>query len=134
MSLRVLVLDDEPIVGRRLRDALAPLGCTVEIFTEPGSALSRFAQAPFDVVISDVLMDDLDGLEVLRRVRAVSPRTQVILITGYAMMEMAREAMEEGALEFIAKPFRPAEVRSVVRRAAAALGTPLPEDPLEGAP
>ena len=129
MGLSVLVLDDEPIVGRRLRDALQPLGCTVEIFTEPLKALHRFEESPFDVVITDVLMEGMDGIDVLRRVQAVSPRTRVILITGYAMMEMAREAMEEGAFEFIAKPFRPAEARTILRRAAEALGMALTPEP-----
>jgi DNA-binding NtrC family response regulator len=117
-ALRVLVLDDEPIVGRRLKPALAKMGWEVEIFEDPRRALERLAEAEFDVVVTDIRMDELTGIQVLERVREQSPRTRVILITGYAMMSVAREAMQKGAFDFIAKPFRPEDLRAIIARAA----------------
>jgi len=120
--LSVLLLDDEPIVGRRLGPALAKIGCNVEAFEDPKKALERIDQKTFDVVVTDIRMGEIDGMQVLDRVRSKSPRTKVILITGYAMMELAREAMEKGAFDFISKPFKANDLRQVVARAAQALG------------
>ena len=124
-KLRVLVVDDEPIVGKRLVQALSKMGCEVETLDNPRAALHRIEEQEFDVIISDILMGDIDGLQILDRVRQRFPRCKVILITGYAMMAMARSAMERGAFDFIAKPFKPDDLRSVVTRAATELGIAL---------
>jgi DNA-binding NtrC family response regulator len=124
-KLQVLVLDDEPIVGKLLRLALSKPGCEVEAFDDPAVAFRRIDQKEFDVVISDIVMGEIDGLQVLERVLRRHPRAKVIMITGYAMMSMARSAMEKGAFDFIAKPFTPDQLRSVVGRAAAELGIAL---------
>ncbi len=120
--LTLLLLDDEPIVGKRLKPALAKIGCEVEVFEDPKEALKRIGEQEFDIVVTDIRMKDVDGIEVLEQVRKKSSRTKVIMITGYAMMETAREAMEKGAFDFIAKPFEPDELRAVVVKAAEALG------------
>ncbi len=122
-TLKVLLLDDEPIVGRRLKPALAKIGCEVEVFEEPERALARLQQEEFDIVVTDIRMDEIDGLQVLEFVREKWPRTKVIMITGYAMMSLAREAMEKGAFDFIAKPFRPDDLRKVIANAARELGS-----------
>lgn len=133
--LQVLVLDDEPIVGKRLQPALAKVGCDVEVFEAPAPALDRLTQKAFDIVVTDIRMDDIDGIEVLERVMERSPETRVIMITGYATVEVAREAMAKGAFDFIAKPFKPQELRDVIAKAAHALGFPgidqaeLPDSP-----
>lgn len=123
--LEILLLDDEPIVGRRLKPALAKMGCNVEVFENPREAVSRVDQKEFDIVVTDIRMDELDGLQVLDHVQKTSPRTKVIMITGYAKMDLAREAMSKGVFDFIAKPFRPEDLRRIIARAAAALGTPV---------
>jgi len=124
-SLDVLVLDDEPLVGKRLKVVLTKMGCEVEAFDDPMAALVRIDEKEFDIVITDVVMGEVDGLQVLDRVQHKSPRSKVIIITAYAMMAMARKAMEKGAFDFVAKPFVPSEMRSVVARAAHALGVEL---------
>lgn len=124
-QLHVLLLDDEPIVGKRLKPALAKIGCDVEVFEDPRLALARIDEQEFDIVVTDIRMDEIDGIQVLERVAAKSPRTKVIMITGYAMMSLAREAMDKGAFDFIAKPFQPNDLRKVIAKAAEALGTPL---------
>ena len=122
-QLEVLLLDDEPIVGKRLKPALAKIGCNVEVFEEPAVALKRLDEKNFDVVVTDIRMDDIDGIQVLEHVREKSQRTKVIMITGYAMMALAREAMEKGAFDFIAKPFQPDDLRRVIAKAAKELGS-----------
>jgi DNA-binding NtrC family response regulator len=120
--LEVLVLDDEPIVGKRLQPALAKVGCDVEVFDTPRPALEKIESKRFDIVVTDIRMDEIDGIEVLERVLARWPATKVIMITGYASVEVAREAMAKGAFDFIAKPFKPQELRDVIAKAAEALG------------
>jgi DNA-binding NtrC family response regulator len=120
--LKVLLLDDEPIVGKRLKPALTKIGCEVEVFVDSRKALERLEQIEFDIVVTDIRMDEIDGIEILEHVQQKSPRTRVIIITGYAMMSLAKKAMEKGAFDFIAKPFKPDDLRRVVARAAEALG------------
>lgn len=122
-QLSVLLLDDEPIVGKRLKPALAKIGCDVEVFEDPRQALARIDEKEFDIVVTDIRMDEVDGIQVLEHVSAKSPRTKVIMITGYAMMSLAREAMDKGAFDFIAKPFQPNDLRKVIAKAAQALGS-----------
>ena len=121
-KLEILLLDDEPIVGKRLKPALAKIGCDVEVFEDPRKALDRIHQKNFDIVVTDIRMDEIDGLEILEHVIRKSPRTKVVMITGYAMMAVAREAMEKGAYDFISKPFTPDDLRKVIAKAAQALG------------
>src|SRR4030042_5838182 len=123
--LEVLVLDDEPIVGKRLKPALSKIGCNVEVFENPQTALKRLDEKQFDIVVTDIRMDDVDGIQILEHVIERYPETRVIMITGYAMMEVARQAMEKGAFDFIAKPFEPNELRRVVADAADSLGKPI---------
>ena len=127
-QLEVLLLDDEPIVGKRLKPALAKVGCNVEVFEQPAMALKRIDEKTFDVVVTDIRMDEIDGIQVLEHVTKRSPRTKVIMITGYAMMALAREAMEKGAFDFIAKPFQPDDLRKVIAKAAKALGSTIDFD------
>jgi DNA-binding NtrC family response regulator len=121
MTLRAMIVDDEPIVGRRLRPVLEKLGLEVEVFEDSALALARFSEAGFDIVLTDVRMKGMDGVALLERVRARSPRCKVILITGYPSPEIAAEAMAKGAFECLAKPFKTDSLRRVVERAAASL-------------
>ena len=125
--LEVLLLDDEPIVGRRLRPALDKIGCCVEVFEDPKKAVARIDEKEFDIVVTDIRMEGLDGLQVLAHVQKRWPRTKVIMITGYAKIDLAREAMGKGVFDFIAKPFRPDDLRKIIYNAAEALGVPMEE-------
>ena len=113
-----MVIDDERIVGKRLEPALKKTGDFVESFEDGEKALTRFAQEPFDIVITDIRMDKIDGIEILERVLAASVNTKVIIITGYATVEIAREALSKGAFDFIAKPFKPSDLREIIERAS----------------
>jgi DNA-binding NtrC family response regulator len=127
-KLRTLVLDDEPIVCKRLKPALEKNGYDVEIFEDPAKALKRIDEQEFDIVVTDIRMEDVDGIQVLEHVRAHSKRTKVIIITGYATVEMAREALAKGAFDFIAKPFKPDDLRAVIAKAAKELKSEKSED------
>jgi len=120
-SLQILILDDEPIVGKRLRTALEKSGYAVEVFEDSRVALQRLGEKEFDIIVTDVRMEEVDGIQVLEHVLERSGRTKVIVITGYATVEVAREALAKGAFDFIAKPFKPDDLREVIARAAAAL-------------
>jgi DNA-binding NtrC family response regulator len=122
-NLHIMVIDDENIVGKRLKPALEKTGDTVETFQDARKALERFKEQQFDIVVSDIRMDDIDGLEVLEQVLALSSRTKVIIITGYATVEVAQEALVKGAFDFIAKPFKPNDLRAIIDKAAKELAT-----------
>ena len=102
--LKIMLIDDENIVGKRLKPALEKTGDIVETFEEGKKALARFDENPFDIVITDIRMENIDGIEILEQVLAKSGRTKVIIITGYATVEIAREALSKGAFDFIEKP------------------------------
>jgi CheY-like chemotaxis protein len=121
-SLRIMILDDEPIVGKRLSPALEKHGFEVEVFLDPTKALARLKEQEFDIVVTDFRMEELDGIQVLTHIMETCPNTRVILITGYATVEVAREALVRGAFDFIAKPFKPKELRAVINKAALSLG------------
>jgi DNA-binding NtrC family response regulator len=116
--LRIMVIDDENIVGKRLKPALEKSGDIVETFEDAKKALERFNEQAFDIVVTDIRMDEIDGIEVLEHVLAHSDKTKVIIITGYATVEVAREALAKGAFDFIAKPFKPNDLRVVIEKAA----------------
>ena len=99
------------------------LGPEVEAFEDGNKALKRFNEKHFDIVVLDVRMEDIDGLQILEKIKAQSEKnTQVIIITGYATIEIAKEALVKGAFDFIAKPFRPNELRLAIEKAAKSLG------------
>ena len=123
-NLQIMLVDDEPIVGKRLKPALAKYGFEVEVFEDSKLALERLRGKKFDIVVTDVRMEDVDGIQLLEYVLQHSQNTKVIIITGYATVEVAREALVKGAFDFIAKPFKPNDLRAVIDRAAKALGHP----------
>jgi len=112
----ILVLDDEPIVGKRLKPFFQKAGYEVEAFNLPLEALARIEARRFDVVITDLKMEGLDGLSFLGKVKALHPDTDVILITGFATMETARQSFRKGVFDCVAKPFKLAELLDGVRR------------------
>ena len=122
-KLSIMIIDDENIVGKRLQPALEKRGDTVETFIDSREALKRFDEKNFDIVVTDIRMDNIDGIEVLEHIASRNKRTKVIMITGYATVEVAREALAKGAFDFIAKPFKPNDLRSIIERAAQELSS-----------
>jgi len=118
--MRILLIDDEEIVSRRLRPALEREGYEVESFMVGKDALASIAAKNFDIVVTDMRIDEVNGLQVLEAALKKSSKTKVVLITGYATKELAREALAKGAFEVLAKPFRPQDLRDAISRAIAA--------------
>ena len=114
--IRILVLDDEPIVCKRLQPALEKKGYVVESFFESETALKRFEEDPFEIVITDLKMKGLDGMNFLTKVKALSPQTEVVVITGFATMETAKESFRKGVFDFLAKPFKLREIQDVIQK------------------
>jgi DNA-binding NtrC family response regulator len=115
--VRILILDDEPIVSKRLKPALERKGYCVETFVNSVDALSRFRQFPFEIVITDLKMEGIDGMQFLTEVKKMRPETEVIVITGFATMETAKESFRQGVLDFLAKPFKICEMQNAIDRA-----------------
>lgn len=114
---RVLIVDDEKVALRNLEHVMKKEGYEV-VATQSGSnALAHLDKQGFDVVLTDLRMDKVDGMQVLHKCRTTQPLAEVILLTGYATLESAVEAMKHGAYHYLAKPFRLDEVRKVVTEA-----------------
>ncbi len=120
----ICILDDEPIVGDRLKPELEDDGYEVEVFTDSASAVKRVDETCFDVFITDLKMQGVDGMEFLEKVKENCPDSPVIMITGYATIETARESFVRGAYDFIAKPFRIGEIRQAVKKARSRVKNP----------
>ena len=113
---QILILDDEPIVCKRLKPAFQKAGYEVETFIDSGSALVRIEQKRFDIVITDLKMEGVDGIRFLTRTKEIWPDTQVVVITGFATPDTAKESFRKGAYDFIAKPFKLSDILDTVRR------------------
>jgi DNA-binding NtrC family response regulator len=118
-KLRILVLDDEPIVCKRLQPALEKVGYEVVTFTQSPEAMHHIQQTAYDIIITDLKMKGIDGMQFLQEAKKRSPRTEVIVITGFATLETAKESFQKGVFDFIAKPFKLSEIQEVVTKAAA---------------
>ena len=113
----ILILDDEAIVLKRLRPSLEKAGYEIEVFSQSLDASNRIMEKDFDIVITDLKMEGLDGMQFLTQVRERSPRTEVIVITGFATMETAKESFQKGVFDFLAKPFKLGEILETVKKA-----------------
>lgn len=114
----VMVVDDEQMVCDRLRDHLEKQGFQVDTFTASKAALDALEHKRYHVVVTDLKMAGPTGLDVLQNVRQRGYPTQVIIITGYASMEAAREAEAVGAYDFLCKPFELKELTKLIKKAA----------------
>jgi DNA-binding NtrC family response regulator len=116
-SPRILVVDDEMIVCESCKRILEEDGYEVETALSGREAFDKMKESPFDIIITDLKMPEIDGMEVLRTFRKEYPDAIVIMITGFSTVETAVEAMKLGAFDYIPKPFTPDEVSIVVKKA-----------------
>ena len=114
---RVLVVDDEPIVNESCRRILTDEGYEVDTVESGREGLERACSGHFDLVITDLKMPDLDGMELVRRVCGERPTTRVVVITGYGTVPSAVEAMGLGVSDYIEKPFTPHQLTKAVNEA-----------------
>ena len=113
----ILIVDDEPQVGLLIREELSEHGFVCSVATATDRARSFIDSQPLDVLIADIQMPRLDGLELLALVRKQSPECKVILITGNSSRQYIAQALLLGAYDYIEKPFRPGELVEVVKKA-----------------
>ena len=113
----ILVIDDEESMRDSCRQTLSRDGNRVEVAQDGAGGLTMLQAESFDLIILDLKMPGLSGMEVLKRIREYDPEAMVIVITGYATVESAVEAMKRGAYDFIPKPFTPDSLRAIVKRA-----------------
>jgi len=114
---KVLVVDDEDIIRVSCRRILAEAGYEVKTAKDGSESIGMLAKEGFDVVLTDLRMPDMDGLEVLRNVKEQWPDTEVIIITGYSTVPSAVSAMKHGAFDYIEKPFTPEGLLRVAAKA-----------------
>ena len=117
MSARILVVDDEEIVIRSCLRVLEGNGYEIDVAHDGHEALRKVESNTYDVMILDIMMPNLGGMEVLRRVKETHPDVDVIMITGLSQIDTAVQAMKLGAFDYISKPFEPDELKLVVQRA-----------------
>jgi len=114
---RILVVDDELNICQSCAKVLTRMDYRVGYALNGYDALRKMEAEPFDVILTDLKMSSLGGMEVLRRVKESFPDTQVVVMTGYASVSSAVEVMKMGALDYLPKPFTPDELRAIVRQA-----------------
>ena len=117
MSARILVVDDEEIVIRSCLRILGDGDYQVEAVQDGREALRKIEEHPYDVMILDIMMPNIGGLEVLRRIKETHPDVDVVMVTGLSQIDTAVQAMKLGAFDYISKPFEPDEIKLVVQRA-----------------
>jgi CheY-like chemotaxis protein len=113
--VRVLVVDDDAVFREELSELLRDDAHAVSVAPSVAKALESLEGEEFDVVLTDLKMPRQTGLDLLREVRARWPRTAVVMVTGYATVETALDAMKHGAFDYVRKPFRIEQVRETLR-------------------
>ena len=114
---KILIVDDDEIVRRSHLRSLAGANCDVKAVWNGTEALRAMAEDRFDVVLLDLRMPGLDGMEVLRTIKEKWPDSEVVIITGYPAIESAKEAVRLGAYDYLAKPVGPDDVISATNAA-----------------
>jgi DNA-binding NtrC family response regulator len=115
-KLKILVLDDEEIVVTRLKATLEKEGYIVEIFTDSGLAKERIEECKFDIVVTDLKMANIDGMQLFQFVKQKWPDTEVILISGFATLKVVKEALQAGVRDVIAKPFKISQIKDLINK------------------
>jgi DNA-binding NtrC family response regulator len=117
MRKKIIVIDDEKIVCDMSKRVLEQEGYEVEAFTDSKQALERIQADIFDLVVTDLKMEDVSGMDILREVNKRSPKTKVIMLTAYATLDAAIEALREKIFDFFPKPVKIDELKASIKRA-----------------
>lgn len=110
MNYKLLLVDDEKTMVKYLSKRLIKKGFEISIAYNGIDALKQVKETDFDVVLLDVLMPGMNGIDTLREIKKIKPRTEVIMLTGHASVEVGIEGMKAGAFNYIMKPFDPNEL------------------------
>ena len=115
--MRVLIIDDHDAMREGMAVTLKKHGCDVAAVRSGADGVASYKKAPFDVVVTDLKMEQMDGIEVVRQLKAHDPECVVLVVTAFGTIETAVQAMQEGACDFITKPFPPEVLRAKVDKA-----------------
>jgi DNA-binding NtrC family response regulator len=118
LPLETLIVEDDPTMQAFLREVAAGLGVRAEIAANGREAIEKIGARRFDLILSDVRLPGASGIEILKAARAVDAKVEVVLITAYATVELAIEALRAGADDFLQKPFAAEMIEAVFKRAA----------------
>ena len=116
-KISIMVVDDEPLVCKSLKRLLGKAGYDVEAFTDSLAAVEELGKTHFDIVITDFMMDGIDGLKILEIVKEKYPDIKVVIMTGYIEKLTADEAAAKGAFAFVSKPFRIETLKEIIQAA-----------------
>ncbi|RMF93749.1 MAG: sigma-54-dependent Fis family transcriptional regulator, partial [Nitrospinota bacterium] len=114
---RILIIDDEERMLAMLEKVLTRRGYAVRTCSAGKEALRLLEEHPFDVVVTDLRMPDVNGMEILRTVKNLSPDTMVVMMTAFGSVDSAVEAMKAGAYDYLSKPFKIEELLLILERA-----------------
>ena len=117
MGSRILFIDDEDIVLRSCKRIFASDDYEIDVASSGEAGLDMVKEKSYDIVVTDLKMPGIGGLEVLKKLREEKPEVTVVIFTGYANVETARDALKNGAFDYIPKPFTPDELRDVIKNA-----------------
>lgn len=117
MKFKLLLVDDEKTMVKYLSKQLLKKGFDIDVAYSGKEALEHVSAKDFDVVLLDVLMPGMDGIETLRKIKHMAPTTEVIMLTGHASVEAGIEGMKAGAFNYIMKPFDPNELVAEINMA-----------------
>jgi two-component system response regulator HydG len=117
-TIRVLVVDNDIVHARTMGEALGRLGHEVTVVGSGGEGARRIEQDGFDVVVTDLMMNDIGGLEILARAKRASAETEVIVVTGHGTIPSAVSAMQQGAFTYLQKPLDLGHLRAAVEKAS----------------
>src|SRR5512136_1764539 len=117
-AIQILIVDDQVNTCKSLQAILKKSGYRSEYTLSAEDGLKRVQSEHFDIVISDIRMPGMDGMQFLEELKKIQPHLVVIMITGYATIKSAVETIQKGAYDYLPKPFTPDEVRVIIERAA----------------
>jgi DNA-binding NtrC family response regulator len=117
MAKKILVVDDEKIVCDMAKVILKNEGYEVETFTDSQLALEALQHTPYDLVVTDLMMEQVSGMDILREVNRLYPNTKVIMLTAYATLDATIEAIRERIFDFFPKPVKIDELKKSVKKA-----------------
>lgn len=115
-DLKIIAIDDDPVACSILTRIFARYGCEYEIIKSGLEAMHKIRDGKYDLLITDLKMPDIDGMDILKESKRISPETPVIMITGFSTVESAVEAMKSGAYDYVRKPIDPEELLLIIDR------------------
>ncbi len=116
---RILVVDDEAAMRQSLRDWLMEDDYEVDLAASGEDAISMARDRSWDIILLDLKMPGMDGLETMSRLKKVIPETEILMMTAYGSIDTAVQAMKEGAFDYLVKPFDPDEIDMLIKKIVA---------------